>query len=644
LTFILSIVCLNTFSQTPSCSEIKDYHQQAKQALEEGRYRDAIRLADKSTDNRRCFQRAKEVRSYYQVTVDARKALELDSTKVLTYVEDLLLKLGLVDEEEPSSKKEPQQSKTKEPIAYQRPAIDLPVKEPTPRYDHTQSPKEPSPPPTNSAVVDRFTCVDIAMKFSGIRGKEEYEKIDTLYPSPQRKKQFKKLLTKFEGIEADLHTLYPDGISTNASNTCKNIAKVVYYYLGMIHYKIETYELALQYINQCLYTAPHFREAKDAKELIEKKLYLLNTKPNIDLDWHQPIAAYKYTFKNPYFVQEKEIHLQLMIESKHPLDLPNITTFVNAQKAIKADEGEKSGHRLRELIPQETEWELYVYQYNFYPLLSEGVNVITVEAKLNQHNYSQTTYPIHVSVDIPRNTLKIISIGTDNQLKFAENDADALPQLFSNQEGKEQLFQNIRSRTITGNDATADKIKHLLQNQTKIEDNLLIVHISSHGYVEDDELYIQGSDFDNNTFISGRVRYKDIVSILDRISCKKLLLIDACHSGGYIEKHHKNSKNLTIIASSKKEESSYEDPAWGNGAFTKAIIDGLQDGTADGHIIQENGNHTIGKKDGNITVKELFSYLSKNVPTMVADKKNGAVQTPVLLRNDLEDLIIYKVK
>jgi len=165
--------------------------------------------------------------------------------------------------------------------------------------------------------------------------------------------------------------------------------------------------------------------------------------------------------------------------------------------------------------------------------------------------------------------------------------------------------------------------------------------LSSHGFINDGDLRLQGSDYTPSTSLS----YKnDVLSLLDELPCKKLVFLDACHSGAagskastedvnyQIEILNQIKEGITIIASSQKEEQSYEDKVWQNGAFTEAIINGLKDGKAD---LSVKGNN-----DGIITIDELYEYLKKEVPAMVGKVKNEA-QRPIMTSNGLQNAAIY---
>jgi hypothetical protein len=215
-----------------------------------------------------------------------------------------------------------------------------------------------------------------------------------------------------------------------------------------------------------------------------------------------------------------------------------------------------------------------------------------------------------------------------------------------------RLFKSVQSDLLSGSTATASEIKGtieelLVKHETGVLEgsDLLILFISSHGFLDDrnGEFRIQGDDFDAKRALSTSVSYQDdIISILDEIPCKKLIFIDACHSGSgarssiadlqkEINKLNEKKEGLTVIVSSEGDEESYEDVTWRNGAFTEAILKGLGKAEAD-----ENVN-------GLITIKELFDFISNSVPKMVGDVK-GKPQHPRLLNNELGNLSIYVVE
>lgn len=118
---------------------------------------------------------------------------------------------------------------------------------------------------------------------------------------------------------------------------------------------------------------------------------------------------------------------------------------------------------------------------------------------------------------------------------------------------------------------------------------------------------------------------------------RSAFFIDTCHSGINARPGQSTNPDLTralneineergviVFASSTGKELSQEDPAWGNGAFTKAIIEGIRGG-ADF------------KKDGLIRPSTLQSYVTDRV--MELTKRE---QRPVIFTVGIDDPIAVK--
>jgi uncharacterized caspase-like protein len=118
--------------------------------------------------------------------------------------------------------------------------------------------------------------------------------------------------------------------------------------------------------------------------------------------------------------------------------------------------------------------------------------------------------------------------------------------------------------------------------------------------------------------------------------------MDACHSGnlpiarrsvvgtdvtGHINDLSSAENGAVVFSSSAGSQFSLESPRWGNGAFTKGLLEGLS-GKADYN------------KDGAISVNELNLYVSESVKNLT-----GGQQTPVMQKpNGIGDfpLVIFK--
>jgi hypothetical protein len=247
-----------------------------------------------------------------------------------------------------------------------------------------------------------------------------------------------------------------------------------------------------------------------------------------------------------------------------------------------------------------------------------------------------------------RPNLHVLSIGTETNLQYTLKDARDFAKLFTRQGGLagNRIFNKVLIDTLIGSYATAQEIKGTIE-ELKVRyftgsisaDDVILTFISSHGFLLDGDFRVQGDDYSPARQRSTSVSFKnEVVGILEAVPCKKIIMIDACHSGGAranpsdinfeINKLNSIEKGITVFASSRGEEQSYEDPLWQNGAFTASIIKALNGGKADA-----DGNRII-------SLHELSSYVSKEVAVAVKKVKKRA-QNPVLVNDELGDVAIY---
>ena len=113
-----------------------------------------------------------------------------------------------------------------------------------------------------------------------------------------------------------------------------------------------------------------------------------------------------------------------------------------------------------------------------------------------------------------------------------------------------------------------------------------------------------------------------------------LLFLDTCHSGGIdpdlltgfrgspinnteaIRELASEEYGIVVMAASTGKEFSVERKEWGHGAFTKALLDGLQEGKAD-----YSG-------DGIIYIDELAMYVYERVKKLTDGKQHPTTQIP----------------
>jgi hypothetical protein len=244
--------------------------------------------------------------------------------------------------------------------------------------------------------------------------------------------------------------------------------------------------------------------------------------------------------------------------------------------------------------------------------------------------------------------LHLLSIGPVFQdVKYTSNDAVDFINVFEN---KTPLFKSTNSQLLADSNATIEQIRTAIQilqenyKTTQIEaQDMLILFISSHGIIsETTQEFCIKSYYQNDTDENEMITLREILDGLNTINCKKILFIDACYSGSFsidgsyeaepqviaeaLKVLMKEQNGWTIFTSSN-DEPSWEHAAWENGAFTEALIEGIQQHKAD-----YNRNKII-------TINELYQYLKVRIPEL--NKNIGFPKQYPQLKNELGDLPIY---
>jgi hypothetical protein len=224
--------------------------------------------------------------------------------------------------------------------------------------------------------------------------------------------------------------------------------------------------------------------------------------------------------------------------------------------------------------------------------------------------------------------LYVLAIGADvKEVSDAmDRDADFLTNRLRQGCGDKDLFGNIYTKTLIGNDATKANILDALSDIKKRtnEDDIFLLFFSGHGGFSRDRKFI---------FVSrnGDISVEEIVVGMDADNCKTILWFDACHAGQVgndfrngVDDYVRNKRmpNISILMSSSDNESSFTDDKSNLGFFTKAIIDGL------------NGAADAGDMNHIISLRELINYVVQVVPQRTR-KSNCSycenIQTPQVL-------------
>ena len=217
----------------------------------------------------------------------------------------------------------------------------------------------------------------------------------------------------------------------------------------------------------------------------------------------------------------------------------------------------------------------------------------------------------------------VVSVGIStykniNSLILPNKDAKAVADFY-----KEQTNNVI---TLTGKYATKSAIVKALKDQFSRakEGDAAIFFFSGHGC--ENGLCPYDDVVGNDNYL---LSYKEIQAIFRNCKAsRKIIFADACFSGNMVGRMDNSSRNdleLLLFLACRDNETSIEKTYMANGVFTSYLLHGLR-------------NNADDNRDGEITAKELFSYVSKGVIYKTNDR-----QHPVMWGKFDDNMIINEL-
>jgi hypothetical protein len=202
----------------------------------------------------------------------------------------------------------------------------------------------------------------------------------------------------------------------------------------------------------------------------------------------------------------------------------------------------------------------------------------------------------------PKLTLYVLAIGVSKyrdaskRLRFAAKDAGDFVALAKAQAGGlyEKVIPYPRYEILRDEDATReailDGLEWIIGAVTNTND-VAMVFLSGHGATTPDQRYrFLPYDYDEHRVNGTTIRDSDLQDYLTKIAGKKVFFFDTCYSGNVLggkatdtlpnvdkfANELKASENgIIVFASSTGNQLSLEREEWNNGAFTKAIVEGM---------------------------------------------------------------------
>ena len=228
------------------------------------------------------------------------------------------------------------------------------------------------------------------------------------------------------------------------------------------------------------------------------------------------------------------------------------------------------------------------------------------------------------------------------KLTYAAKDARDFDNALKGQRGA--YYVDVETHLLTDREVTRSSILDGLAWLKTVATNpndVSVVFLAGHGLTDEKQVYwFLPSDVSGGADVRTKgVSQDEVRMALQNLSGRVLWFLDTCHAGlatarrpvdmNVLINNVTSVENggIVVFAASTGRQLSAESSAWGNGAFTKAIVEGIALGKADL------------MRDGFITTSGLDIFVERRVRTLTEDKQNPVMGRPP----DMPDFTIAQV-
>lgn len=257
-------------------------------------------------------------------------------------------------------------------------------------------------------------------------------------------------------------------------------------------------------------------------------------------------------------------------------------------------------------------------------------------------------------VEALRPALYVLAVGVSSysrpelRLRFAAKDALDFSTVMKAQQ--KTLYRSVEVKLLSDQQATKGNILDALewlQQQTTAKD-VAVLFFAGHGITESatGTYYFLPYDADPERTKRTMIPETDVRTTLASIPGKVLLFMDTCHSGKVFGDGGKRStgdmtamigelasaeNGVVVFAASTGRQASHEAAEWNNGAFTRALVEGLR-GRAD---FQKTGRVTLNMLD--LYISERVKQLTNGRQTPTTAKPSTVPDFPVAVVREIND-------
>jgi uncharacterized caspase-like protein len=230
-----------------------------------------------------------------------------------------------------------------------------------------------------------------------------------------------------------------------------------------------------------------------------------------------------------------------------------------------------------------------------------------------------------------------------NNIRFSAHDADDLAKALMAQKGG--LYGDVQVKVINDrNRPDADPTRSNVENglywlqHAATSRDLAVVFLSGHGFLDSKQrFWFLTREADVTLLRTTAISNDDLLDLVASIPGKKVLFVDACHSGAamtvglkatettpnmntFVNDFSTAGSGVVVFAASTGTELAKEDEQWDrHGAFAKALIDAIGAGKA------------AIDRSGRTTTDMLDLYVEDRVKAMTDGRQHPVMNRPVLV-------------
>jgi WD40 repeat protein len=322
---------------------------------------------------------------------------------------------------------------------------------------------------------------------------------------------------------------------------------------------------------------------------------------------------------NNISVSDEMVEIQYNINTAENSPVTSIKVLVNG-RPVATERGlniksPKEKNKIRVNIPHED---------CTVTILAENEHGLSPEANLHISYQKPTTASTATTA---KANAYLLVIGVSNyldanlKLGLAAKDAADFSESIQHQRGV--TYNNVEVKPLYNQDASKANILDAfdwLANKTYGKDDVVMIYFAGHGANDNNNIYYMlPHDANIEKMRSSCVNFEELKQTIAGIKAKVLVFLDACHSGnaagngisinGLVNMLSGSGTGAVTFTSSTGKEVSYERTEWNNGAFTKALLEGL------------SGKAAVTGKN-KITYKSLDLYISERVAELTDNKQH----------------------